>query len=924
MRMFSFFSGSPKRKPIANKARPTIEMLEDRSTPSVTTISGFVYDDVNHNNLFDAGEKPIANSSIVLKNDQNVVIGSTTTDANGYYQFTHDNSVPQAPQTLTKEVVFPPTQTNFDLQGALDQFDPNLGDLQSVEITYDGSITSTIKVENTSPTSTSNIQGKVAGTIHFSAANADQTLNVQDNAGSFSAGIFDGAIDFGGASGSNFGQQTASGSQSLTLTGGDMNAYIGTGTVNVTAHAEASSFAQGGGNLDAEISSSGQGKMTVTYHYIPTPAIKPGNYTIVQTVQPAGYTDGHESQNGVVLNTAIGDDFIPVTVTGPDLPNNNFGELVTPASLSGHVFEDANNNGTFDPGEVPIANASVMLTGTDDLGAAVLQNGTTDANGFYHFDDLRPGTYAIAESQPANYLDGKDAVGTKGGDNSVNDQVQNIVLVGGDNGLNYDFGEIKPASLSGFVYHDANDNGVKDAGESGIAGTTVTLSGQSQGGAVQVVGTTDANGFYQFDNLYPGTYALNETQPAGWKDGKDAAGNLGGAVANDAISSIIVAAGAAGTDYDFGEKEPPVADLAIVKEAHSQSVLVGSLLSYTLTVTNNGPGTGVNVVVTDQLPPGVTLVDAHGAGWAITNGNGQFTATRPTMASGEVDVIEVTIQAPLAAGSLTNTSSVTNDTPDPNPGNNTSTVTTPVVDNPGNVFAKDVLPLGTPVIRSKVDLLVGPGAPGPDIQATFVDGTVRTLMGRAATVDELDTYIADLNSGGLTRQQLVANLASSDEALAIQANRLYQAYLDRLPNAGEQGALINQLKTGSQNDAIIGLLSSQEYQDTHPGETGLVAGFSADILGHTPSTSGMLLGAQAMANETVQDYARNLLATSEALANQIDTAYHLALRRAASASEIGYWTTRMQQQKMSEADLVTTLLASDEFYQLALSAAQHA
>src|SRR6266404_2153202 len=82
------------RKPaakIAPRASLRLENLEDRLVMSASAISGFVFADANNNGLFDPGEKPIANSSIQLQNSQGIVIGQTTTDANGFYQFTTDS-----------------------------------------------------------------------------------------------------------------------------------------------------------------------------------------------------------------------------------------------------------------------------------------------------------------------------------------------------------------------------------------------------------------------------------------------------------------------------------------------------------------------------------------------------------------------------------------------------------------------------------------------------------------------------------------------------------------------------------------------------------------------------------------------------------------------------------------------------------------
>src|SRR4029453_16624144 len=44
--------------------------------------------------------------------------------------------------------------------------------------------------------------------------------------------------------------------------------------------------------------------------------------------------------------------------------------------------------------------------------------------------------------------------------------------------------------------------------------------------------------------------------------------------------------------------------LAITKSADSVSVLAGSAIGFTMTLTNGGPGSAVNVTLTDQLPAG--------------------------------------------------------------------------------------------------------------------------------------------------------------------------------------------------------------------------------------------------------------------------------------------------------------------------------
>ncbi len=132
-----------------------------------------------------------------------------------------------------------------------------------------------------------------------------------------------------------------------------------------------------------------------------------------------------------------------VRTNAPALPPPSPGSGL--ASLSGYVYVDANGNGIRDTGEVGIADVAVTLQGTDSLGRTVVLTATTDANGFYRFDNLLAGTYSILETQPEGYFDGIDTIGTQGG-NTDNDRFFDIVLLDGMNGTDNLFGEMLPES----------------------------------------------------------------------------------------------------------------------------------------------------------------------------------------------------------------------------------------------------------------------------------------------------------------------------------------------------------------------------------------------------------------------------------------------------------------------------------------------
>src|SRR5581483_10149890 len=71
------------------------------------------------------------------------------------------------------------------------------------------------------------------------------------------------------------------------------------------------------------------------------------------------------------------------------------------------------------------------------------------------------------------------------------------------------FGNVRGASIAGVKFNDINGDGVREAGESGLAGWTIELD-RGADGTVDATTTTDAAGNYAFDGLMAGTYRVRE------------------------------------------------------------------------------------------------------------------------------------------------------------------------------------------------------------------------------------------------------------------------------------------------------------------------------------------------------------------------------------------------------------------------------
>jgi serine-aspartate repeat-containing protein C/D/E len=287
-----------------------------------------------------------------------------------------------------------------------------------------------------------------------------------------------------------------------------------------------------------------------------------GTYTVFEH-QPTGYLDSGDhvgTIDGVLTGTRSADDTLSeiALLAGADGINYNFCEVL-PASIGGRVHADANGDCIYQPTEVLIAGVKMELL---DAAGNVVATTFTDALGQYKFDNLRPGTYSVRETQPSLYFDSGDHVGTVNGvlngTTTVNDRLDAIVLTAGQQGINYNFCE-KYGSISGFVLDDRNGDCVKQDNENGIAGVKMELLNES--GQVVATTFTDADGNYKFEMLTRGTYTVREIQPKGYFDSGDHIGTIDGVLtgfyaANDVIAGIVLQSFPDGIKYNFCENLP--------------------------------------------------------------------------------------------------------------------------------------------------------------------------------------------------------------------------------------------------------------------------------------------------------------------------------------------------------------------------------
>ena len=182
-----------------------------------------------------------------------------------------------------------------------------------------------------------------------------------------------------------------------------------------------------------------------------------------------------------------------------------------PSSLSGVVYEDHNLDNIQEAGDPGIPNVSLTLYQWD--GEEYVSTGLTTTRmptAITSSTTCSPASTRFASTQPNGYFSVGASAGTVAGvtDGVVTDPntISSVTLQGGDNSIQNDFSESLPGKISGYVYYDPDNNGIKETGEPGIPGTTVNLYDSNLN--LVATTTTDANGFYQFNNLAYGNYTV--------------------------------------------------------------------------------------------------------------------------------------------------------------------------------------------------------------------------------------------------------------------------------------------------------------------------------------------------------------------------------------------------------------------------------
>jgi uncharacterized repeat protein (TIGR01451 family) len=175
------------------------------------------------------------------------------------------------------------------------------------------------------------------------------------------------------------------------------------------------------------------------------------------------------------------------------------------------------------------------------------------------------------------------------------------------------------------------------------------------------------------------------------------------------------------------------AELAVTKTVNNSTPNVGDLVTYTVTLTNNGPDTATGVVLGDALPAGLVFVSATPSQGTYVASTGLWTVGTVLNGAHPTLIIRATV---TGAGPITNTVTVIDeDELDPAGGDNTDSVTvTPMQADLSLVktASASTVVVGSPVVYTLVLHNHGPGAAAGVVLTDALPNTLRPVSTNSA------------------------------------------------------------------------------------------------------------------------------------------------------------------------------------------------
>ncbi|KQC00063.1 gliding motility-associated C-terminal domain-containing protein, partial [Pedobacter sp. Hv1] len=469
-------------------------------------------------------------------------------------------------------------------------------------------------------------------------------------------------------------------------------------------------------------------------------------YTFITANAPVGTTYNSTTGLWVIGNLANGANAI-LTITAKV---NNTGPYTNTATITSTTLDPdpSNNSATVMPVPASAANVSVNKTvdnATPTVGTNVTftitaaNAGPSTATGVNVTDILPTGYTYVSATAPLgttyNSMTGLWAIGTLANGSSTSLNITATVNASGnytntatisattpDLDLSNNSSSVTPitASMANVSVHKTVNNASPVVGSNVVFSITAANAGPSMATGVTVTDILPTGYTFVSANAPAGTTYNNNTGL--WTIGSLANGanailtitakvNATGLYANTATININE------DDPDLSNNSSTVtpapastANISVSKTVDNLTPTVGSNVVFSIRIANNGPSVATAVTVTDILPSGYTFISANApAGTTYNSTNGLWSIGNLTNGA---NVVLNIIAKVNATGPYANTATVTSATTDPNPSDNSSTVT-PIPASTADISVNKTVNNTNPTIGSNVVFSISVTNNGP-------------------------------------------------------------------------------------------------------------------------------------------------------------------------------------------------------------------
>jgi hypothetical protein len=212
--------------------------------------------------------------------------------------------------------------------------------------------------------------------------------------------------------------------------------------------------------------------------------------------------------------------------------------------------------------------------------------------------------------------------------------------------------------------------------------------------------------------------------------------------------------------------------------------------------------------------------------------------------------------------------------------------------------------------------------------ADFVEAVYRAVLDRSADAGGLANWTNLLNSGAMSRVQVVQDIRNSPEHFTQEVTDFYQTLLGRAPDAAGLQNWVQQLENGMREEQMaFYFLDSPEYLSQ--GDKHFIDAMYLSLLGRTFDAAGEAswlnaLGDDASGNPshaaslTHEQVITDFLYSQESLTRLTEGYYEVFLQRQADPGGLSSWVGHLQQ-GLSFLTIGQQFLSSDEFYSRAAS-----